>query len=391
MKPNLGHLIENVRQLAPLEQIEVWASFEDERLADFLEIEPLNSTVGGILILPSGEDLDYPGHEGDDEVTDGGVQRYGMHFLAWYQPFHPFAYGKSKRWGIFVRASSVEFLARKFRHDGALPGESLALATRLLYMHEAGHFLHEYIAASAEVITSSPIYMQDVINVRKSPHGYSLVAEGLCNHIALSSIKGVSLRSIKSWMKTQPHGYSDWKRHTLSLRPESWAELFRDFRMQHPLSSLKSRTLEQPCQVFEPTAARNRDLLPDVPFYLVPDGHGPGGSVAGAWTDSVTPVETRRFRKDLESTGDKRAMLKAWEKTKQQMAEGHLNGAIHFEKLRRIMPPTYSVRVEGFGIQGARAALVKDSERWYAVAVDRDHDSLYRRVQVMNLVDLDLP
>jgi hypothetical protein len=59
---------------------------------------------------------------------------------------------------------------------------------------------------------------------------------------------------------------------------------------------------------------------------------------------------------------------------------GFSAGSLHLEKLENFND-LFSVRVEGNGIKGARAGLVRRGQGdWHAVSIDTQHDEFYRRV-----------
>lgn len=363
---------------------------------DYKGLEPIFNQERGVYFWP--EDLGNLGEveTEKDHQQDNKVTTDGSHVLAWYEPFHPFSYRLTNRWGIFIRASAVENVARKLVRGGLTPMRSVNDAMRLLHGHEFGHFQYEMIAANAEIATSSVSYLEDLVAMKAQSPNYSFSGEGLCNKLALEALGRPGDRILESWLRTFPTGYRDWQRHTVRSRPASWARVFEEHRIalanHYPssLATLGANSLAYPFEINGLTKAQLSELAYQVPVYLVPDGSGPNGRVAGYLQGALVPYETPEFLKDLRTTGDFKKMKSAWEKTKSYMAQGFLTGSIHLEKLEGLAQATYSVRVEGSGIRGARAALIREQNDWYAVAIDRDHDSLYNRVRRMSPISTSL-
>lgn len=376
--------IANLKNLERQENLEATLRSEQD---DYKNLEPIFNQERGVCFWP--DDVGNLGglETEKDHQQDKQVETGGSHVLAWYEPFHPFSYGMTNRWGIFIRASAVENVARKLVRGGLPPTRAVNDAMRLLHGHEFGHFQYEMIAANAEIATSSVSYLEDVVALKAQSPNYSFSGEGLCNKLALEALGSPGDKILKSWLSTFPSGYRDWQGHTVRSRPASWARVLEEHRtalatlFPSSLATLGAKSLAHPFEINGLTKPQLAELALQVPVYLVPDGSGPNGRVAGYLQGALVPHETPEFLKDLRSTGDFKKMKSAWEKTKNYMAQGFLSGSIHLEKLDGLTQATYSVRVEGNGVKGARAALVRENASWYAVAIDRDHDTLYNRIR----------
>lgn len=391
--------LEAVSELLILESTQVLESSQNSPSDEWPGIEPVQIGSAGTF-FPDESSEQFHQVETDKQTanrraaTNEKLQGGQFEALAWYEPFHPFAYSnvqnsrfRVNRWGIFIRNSAIEMLSFELRARGVSPIEALNGASNFLFRHEATHFAHELIITQAELGASAVSYLADIIAINQSSQGYGTTTEGLCNSIALSGLTPEVKRAFKSWLKAQPVGYRDWQMHPVKHRNLSWRDSILEHRKLHNMNGGPTKALKKSIGLLPLPRAWFEELLDQVPVHFVPDGLGPNGSVLGAMLGAIVPRETESFFKDLESKGDRKKMRLAWDKTKRKLAAGALV-SVHFEKLD-LKQPTYSVQVEGNGNKGARAALVHESG-WHAVAVDRDHNKLYERIKRISPVHLSI-
>ena len=286
-----------------------------------------------------------------------GWESEGLEILAWYSPFHSCTWD----WGIYIRAYGIEVVASVLLSSG-VPGVSCAELARLfLEEHELGHFFAELLVSEAEVAANTALYLPGKAAQSSAPPGWGLTEEGLCNALARSRIPSAQREGVDDWLNVSPPGYRDYRQHRPSRRSESWGRVVSEIVGSPPISwgGVPGRP----------------DLRSQVPVFLVLDGSGLSGLPAGYLLGPVIVSEAPSFWKDLKKSGTPKAMLTSWEKTKALLASGALHSGCHLEK---ILDNVYSVRVS----QAVRAALERQADgTWLAVMVDRQHDTLYRRVQ----------
>lgn len=333
--------------------------------------------------------LDNPRSLAAEEEIQRKIQNgYFDNALAWYVSFHPHCYDPSRPWGIYIRASAVEFLARKLRQGGVDKEPSIFVALKFLFDHEITHFKHEFISTHSELSASATFYLRDIWGLRKTTLGYGREIEGLCNSVALEEMQ-ISHRPIfEKWLDSCPDGYRNWRSHKKNKRAQSWVNVFEECREANIAlnpstyrgGALALRELDG---LFIPTRSQMSAFDLQVPVAIVPDGTGPNGNVAGAVFTQVSPTETAGFKKDILKSGNKKALERAWMKTLDQIEQGFLHNSRHLEKLAGFSQKVFSVRVEGAGIRGARAGLVFENDKWYAIALDQGHDILYERLRRM--------
>jgi hypothetical protein len=183
-----------------------------------------------------------------------------------------------------------------------------------------------------------------------------------------------------------PLGYRDFKSHTKPKRGASWSKVYEEHRSASLIGKSGISTpaeielIQNTGLIISLDPALKRKLRLEVPVYFVPDGTGPNGSVFGALVGPIFPQETIDFKSDLKKLGRSNNLGKAWSKTRRMLEQGFSAGSIHLEKLDNFND-LFSVRVEGNGIKGARAGLVRRGQGdWHAVSIDTQHDEFYRRV-----------
>lgn len=293
----------------------------------------------------------------DPQTLPPGWATEGIEVLAWYSPFHACTWD----WGIYIRAYGIEVVASVLFSSGVPLVSCGELARSFLEEHERGHFFAELLVSGAEVATGEALYLSGKAAQRSTSPGWGLSEEGLCNALARSRIPNSHRAEVDDWLNTGPPGYRDYRNHGPSRRSESWGRVVSEIVGSSPLSwgGIPGRP----------------DFRSQVPVFLVLDGSGPSGLPAGYLLGPVVVSETPSFWKDLKKSGTPKAMLASWEKTKALLASGALHSGCHLEK---ILNNVYSVRVN----QAARAALERQPDgTWLAVMVDRQHDTLYRRIQ----------
>lgn len=281
----------------------------------------------------------------------------GFEVLAWYSPFHACTWD----WGIYIRAYGIEVVSSVLLSSGVPLVSCAELARSFLEEHEMGHFFAELLVSEAEVAASKALYLPGKAAQRSAPPGWGLTEEGLCNALARSRIPNSHREGVDDWLDLSPPGYCDYRHHGPSRRSESWGRVVSEVAGSPPISwgGIPGRP----------------DLSSQVPIFLVLDGGGPSGLPVGYLLGPVIVSEAPSFWKDLKKSGSPKTMLSSWEKTKALLASGALHSGCHLEK---ILNNVYSVRVN----QAARAALERQPDgTWLAVMVDRQHDTLYRRVQ----------
>lgn len=373
--------LRSLESLSP-DEIESLLSKEHEGL------EPSNNEGRGATFIHDGSDL---GDDGEDSVArdaskSGQVSKNGTHVLAWYEPFHLYSYGYTYRWGIFIRNSSIEYLARILRLGGLDASASFNQASQFLYSHELGHFEFEFLSANAEVSSSKAFYLKDMHSLKSKSPDYSPEAEGLFTQLALESLDKEAKAALEPWAMGLPSGYRDFKSHKKSKRGASWSRVYEDYRSSSITAKL-GNSITPEIELIQNTeliisldSALKRKLRLEVPVYFVPDGTGPNGSVFGALVGPIFPQETNDFKLDLKRLGKSNNLTKAWSKTRRMLELGFSAGSLHLEKLENFND-LFSVRVEGNGIKGARAGLVRRGQGdWHAVSIDTQHDEFYRRV-----------
>jgi hypothetical protein len=379
----MKHLMNATATLKDLEDTETLQHPHSEH-DDYPGLEPRLSSELGWLIEISEAAFDNAKSLNLDEETKARVRRSGMDALAWYRPFHPVAYGLEGNWGIYIRNSGIEMLARRQWEAGVDLHASITNAITFLFRHEATHFEHELRASQAEVLAQRPFYLRQIQQKKMSLQKYSLVMEGLANHEALRWLEKEGRKILASWEREGLPGYNDFSRHTFALRARSWAEVFTDFLGGQYVAGVQTQDLVAARETYSRVAKLSRvefeNLLSQVPVYFVPDGSGPDGQIAGAYFGPVAPIELSAFTRDLSKRGDPREMSRAWEATKRKLSEGSLTSSVHLEKLHGFSQAVHSVRLL-LRRGGGRAILVRDDSTWYAVLADQDHDSAYLRAK----------
>jgi hypothetical protein len=380
-----------INGLSKLRSLESLSSDEIESLLskEHEGLEPSNNEGRGVTFIHDGADLGDGGEDAEarDASKSGQVSKNGIHVLAWYEPFHLYSYGYSYRWGIFIRNSSIEYLARFLRLGGVDASSSFNQAAQFLYSHELGHFEFEFLSANAEVSSSKAFYLKDLHSLKSKSPDFSLEAEGLFTQLALESLDKASKAVLAPWASGLPLGYRDFKSHSKSKRAASWSRVYEE----HRSASLAGRSgVSTPSEIeliqnteiiISLDPALKRKLRLEVPVYFVPDGTGPKGSVFGALVGPIFPQETIDFKSDLKRFGKSNNLSRAWFKTRRMLELGFSAGSLHLEKLENFND-LFSVRVEGNGIKGARAGLVRRGQGdWHAVSIDTQHDEFYKRVK----------
>lgn len=374
-----------LRSLESLDPEEINSLLSEEHLG----IEPSNHEGRGVIFIHDGTTLDDYGDaaKSRDASQSCKANKNGMHALAWYEPFHLYSYGYTHRWGIFIRNSAIEYLARHLRIGGIDATSSFDQATQFLYTHELGHFEFEFLSSNAEVSSSRAFYLKDLHSLKSNTPDFSPEAEGLFTQMALESLDKDAKRILKLWAETLPIGYRDFKSHPKANRHASWSKVY----LEHRSASLSARPvlfMPDEIELIQKTeliisleSALKRKLPSEIPLYFIPDGTGPNGSVLGALVGPIIPQETSNFKADLNRFGRSNNLSRAWSKTRRMLELGFSAGSLHLEKLESFND-LFSVRVEGNGIKGARAGLVRKGQGdWYAVSIDAQHDEFYRRVK----------
>lgn len=351
-------------------------------------LEPSNREGRGVTFIYDGSDLGDGGEESQarDVSQSGQVCKSGIHVLAWYEPFHLYSYGYTYRWGIFIRNSAIEYLARILRLGGIDSSSSFNQAAQFLYSHELGHFEYEFLSSNAEVSSSKAFYLKDMHSLKSQSPDYSPEAEGLFTQMALESLDKEVRAQLEPWACGLPLGYRDFKSHPRAKRTASWSKVLEEHRSAS-LTGRAGTSIPSEIEIIHNTeliisldSALKRKLGSEVPVYFVPDGTGPDGSVFGALVGPIFPQETIQFKSDLKRFGKSNNLSRAWSKTRRMLELGFSAGSLHLEKLENFSD-LFSVRVEGNGIKGARAGLVRRGQGdWHAVSIDTQHDEFYRRV-----------
>jgi hypothetical protein len=145
------------------------------------------------------------------------VQAEGTDALGWYFPFHY----QIAQHGIYLSSrGSLELAIRCFRHKYSDdPREDVSkkihYATHAILRHETFHFAAECMAASWELATGTPCYIQANRRLQNQA-GYVEQEEALANAYMLRGFRWVSsatygaraTSSLKAFTKMQPQGYN---------------------------------------------------------------------------------------------------------------------------------------------------------------------------------------
>jgi hypothetical protein len=218
-------------------------------------------------------------------IPEGTGER-GADALAFYLPFH--FYHHSRLWGIYAKASGVQFLAEEML-DRALTdndGRALGLALEVLIEHEQFHFACEAAAALGELAHLAPWYapvFAEVIAVE--------LEEALCNAASIRRARSRDARVLKgrlaTWMASQPGGYGEFARYLqnrdFALGERKLASFQRYFpsdgiddsaKAERILDAWASFSHDWPAELLWKSVAGWRARR-DVPTYLVLDRPAP--------------------------------------------------------------------------------------------------------------------
>ena len=176
--------------------------------AGFAPTVALEDQQGNLRIVTL-EPEDSIGIEGDGQgfsgpLTDKDLGEWSTDALAYYLPFHFY----KSRWGIYLRASGIAYLAQKLKqaYPSASDPRYLEVARHVLYEHEFFHFHTETAASIAEVGRLKNLYRGYFADTPAADH-----EEAMANAQAFRSLNTKKHRlfrdSVHDWMSNQPGGY----------------------------------------------------------------------------------------------------------------------------------------------------------------------------------------
>jgi hypothetical protein len=281
--------------------------------------------------------------------------------LAWYSSFHYCQYA----WGIFIRSSGVEKLAREiWRRQGCTHDEAYRASWRFLYAHELTHFKVDLLITGAEFLAKKPLYLPGRARQSEDPFG-GLYEEAFATAVARHALAPIGRRSLDDHLRRSPIGYRDWA--VADVR-NGWADAVGDVVVGNTAPVL-----------WAPPGPSTAPYEADIPVFLIVDSPINPSLFSSAFVGPIDAiVETKPFQRDLRSLarGDKR-VPEQWETRKRLLAQGSLGAGSHLEQIDQ-KRGLYSVRLD----RSRRVGLRHDrgAGEWLAVAAG-NHDQLYDRLK----------
>lgn len=287
--------------------------------------------------------------------------------LAWYHPFHFMnqSSGRFRAWGVYIRASGIEQLARVFAAGGLDWFESTKYAKKFLLDHEMSHFACEMKSSELELAGGLDFYARTFKGSKTI-----LAEEALANYQAIRAQRGLARDIAADWCSRAPAGYSDWGTYAGRRDEVNWAEVMNELMDAAQLGGCPvDDNLQSTSQFAHPPVITN--LKKFVPVYLVLDGHGVNGGVYASLTGPVLVLTAKEFDKDLEKLRDGRLALE-WQKTLVKLENGQIRGGTNLKQVKNLANG-WSARIN----KQWRAGLVHLNGIWVAAVVTSEHDATY--------------
>lgn len=132
------------------------------------------------------------------------VKKGGTDALAYYLPFH---FYDRKRWGIYLRASGIAFLASQLKGGDitSTDNDLIRLAQHILIAHETYHFETEFACSRAEILSGNRTYLRFYQN-----RDATLREEALANLSAFLTVKPPYIGKVQDFMQAQGPGYNEF-------------------------------------------------------------------------------------------------------------------------------------------------------------------------------------
>ena len=271
-----------------------------------------------------------------------GMTDAGTDLLAWYTPFHV----DPRRWGIYIREMGLHYLAQRvFEPEGLSYVTALNMALRLLYDHEAFHFLTEMAAASWELTSKRPQYIPYAASHRAGNRIFNPLEEALAeaNSFWRYRVHQCKLHylndAVSDYLLGGPPGYRDFGQYTTYAT--------RGLGLQELAGQISNGVKGQPESFGElafdyDNRIVNREQVP-VRLVRMRGWHGPWATFA-KFTPALQVDESSGFKKELRKSGS--AIQKKWkEKRKQLLTEAINSPGLYFKAIPRC-PGRFFLRVE---------------------------------------------
>lgn len=161
--------------------------------------------------------------------------------LAYYLPYHFY----SSKWGIYLRASGILYLASLLKEGPLAPGDSelLQLSRQILFEHEFFHFAAETGCSRGEVVAKRPLYEPYYPHPFGAPH-----EEALANaHAFRSAMRKRTPRLktlVETWMSGQGLGYRDYHRWLSGARFNEGCRRASHYMLQATAAASSSKLIE---------------------------------------------------------------------------------------------------------------------------------------------------
>jgi hypothetical protein len=255
------------------------------------------------------------------------------------------------------------------------------MAFRVLHWHEYFHFLTDLAAATLELATGRPLYVNYADWANSGTPSWNVLEEGMGNAFALNTLRRFGMNpDIRQFMERQPAGYRDFSRYFTHVEMvEGKRRLIH--QLLHPHSDEYAELVIHGLTGW-PVQFVPGDLLLDtkqvaanpgeVPLFIIRSLRRSLSEGTWRFIQAVQAViESKRFVGDFQRLPDD--VRRKWGKAKSLMQANVWHRSLKFEKLRG-HDTVFSVRID----RSHRATLRPVSDgQWEALRIAK-HEALYR-------------